>query len=887
MTRSALFNCSIHNGLKCLLPILFLFGFISLGHAQFRYNKTPALQIIDHIEQKTPFRFLYRDALLADVSLSFRANNQNLFNKFRAALRFHKLDLKVDSTRNQAIIYQLTQNGDSHNEITVQGYVVDATTGERLPFANITWTQGSRITGISAGKSGSFHFSRIFDKDTVTFQGSYIGYASQKVMIDITKTENITELTFRLKPERIDVNEVIITDSKGYGSLQQQANALVNIGTFSPLGATNSMRALQALPSVSASPAMSAGLHVRGSPADGFQLLLDEVPIYNQTHLFGLLDSFNADILQRNSFFYDIAPAQFPAPPGGTLSLDTRSGSLNKLSGTAGINNSSVRLTLGGPIQKGKSSWIISGRKSYMNTVNWLNNADLISWGLNVDRDKDVLSDNLSDFESQLVRVNETDASFFDLHAKVYMESNEGNRLLFNGYAGGDNTRQSAQRLFESFSMSNKQHFDRRPVSTSNDWHNGAGSVQYEQWFGSDWYSKSTLGGSFYQTSFSKDDFSYTEINRTTRSLQNFIYPFTNKSVLNEVKADQLLEFYAEPWILSAGLSYHFYSGEYYEDSFDYPGYFNSQKTHQIDGYAQANFSKWNILDVFAGVRLHYYSAGKYLRWSPRIKLKLFPNAKVSAGAGFSRNHQFLNQVNLPNTVTADVWVLAGPNQQPTEVNYYSTGLYFDLWDHLYAQAEAYSKEFENLWLHQLNTYSLANSFHNNPWLTDNSGRARGLEFLLRTEFHFLELNQTFTLSEMVLSNPAINKGQSFYADWDRRYQYNATLAVRPVDNLSLNLSWMFASGTPNKLSVFGTQNNQRLDPYRRADISAEYNRDFGTTTVQFTATVFNVLDRQNPWYRELTYVINQSSTPNSFKSVPVDVYDIGLQPSFNVSVNF
>ncbi len=230
---------------------------------------------------------------------------------------------------------------------------------------------------------------------------------------------------------------------------------------------------------------------------------------------------------------------------------------------------------------------------------------------------------------------------------------------------------------------------------------------------------------------------------------------------------------------------------------------------------------------------------------------------------------------------------MAGPNQPPTSVNYYSGGLYFDPSDYFYLQAEGYHKEFENLWLHKLTTFSLANSFGSNPWLTNNSGSAKGLEFLLRNQFSFIELNQTFTISEVLLSNPAINGGESFHADWDRSYQYNVTLGLSPTDHLNLYLSWMYASGTPNKLATFGPQNDKRLGDYRRTDLSVEYRRNLGKTTLQLTATIFNLLDRQNPWYRELTYVIDQDSSPQQFKSVPVDVYDIGLQPSFNISVTF
>ena len=871
-----------------LLLGLLLLGLADIGRAQFQYRNANLLQIIDEIEQQTEYRFLYRDALVSDISISLSASEEaELFNNFRAALAPFNLTLKVDSSRKQAIIFRRAVTENRDRAISVRGQVVDAKTGERLPFATISWQHNNTVKGVSSNERGSFEFSRSFAKSRVDIKCSYVGYATKTVTLDLSESGRVHELTFRLEPVRVDANELVITGGSYYSNISRQASDLVDIGTFSPLGESNTLRALQTLPAVSLAPAMSDGLHVRGSPTDGFQVLIDDIPIYNQSHLFGLVDSFNSDILKRSGFYYDIAPAQFQAPPGGTLSLRTKTGSLNRISGTAGISNSSGRLSIGGPIQKGSSSWLVSARKSFMDTITWLNNPELIEWGLNVNRDKGVLADDLINFESLLVKTGDTDASFFDLHGKIYFEGNNGDRLIASGYFGGDDTRQQAQRLYRSFSSGGGSNFQRRPVTTQNEWHNGAGSLQYQSWLSENLYSSTTAGLSIYETSFSKDDFTYININRNSGALQTFVFPFENRSILNEIKAEQKLEWDSDPWLLTGGVSYHYYLGEYYEDSFDRPGFFSSQRAHQLDGYAQLDYGGFDQFDIFAGTRLHYYSNGQYLRWSPRLKVTLFPDSKFSISGGFSRNHQFLNKISLSNTVTSDIWIINSDEQPPTSVNYYSGGIYFRGSKHFYLQLEGYLKEFENLRLHEINAFSLSNNFSNRPWFIDNTGTGKGLEIMLRNSLGFLGLSQTLTLSEMKLSNPAINEGEPFYADWDRTYRYTATLQAEPFNHFSLYLSWMYATGTPNKLSTFGPQNDERLGSYRRTDISAEYTHNFGGGYLKASATVFNLFDRQNPWYRELTFVIDRDASSNRFRSVPVDVYDIGFQPSFNISVGF
>lgn len=870
-----------------LILSILLLGCTTLAAGQFQYQNTPVSAIISDIEEQTSFRFLYREALIADIALTFSADSDALFAEFRNELNTRQLSLDVDSTRNKAIIFQPKNLESISQKVSVRGQVVDASTGERLPFATIMWKENGRTTGVSTNKSGVFSFERNLLQNSLQITCSYVGYTSETITLNISNRNNISELTFRLHPERIDANELIVTGTNYYDNINEQTSELVDIGTFSPLGESNTLRALQTLPSVSLAPAMSDGLNVRGSPSDGFQVLIDGITIYNQSHLFGLVDSFNSDILQRSGFYYDIAPAQIQAPPGGTLSLQTKSGDISSFSGTAGLSNSAARISLEGPIQKGKSSWLISGRTSYMNTLDWMNNADLVEWGLNVDRDKEVLDESLVNFESQLVRPDETDASFYDLHGKLYFEGETGNRFILSGYFGRDNTRQDAQRLFRSFSSSSGIGFEARPVSTTNNWQNGAGSAQYQLWISNNLYSNTTLGASIYQTYFNKDDFTYIDINQSNSALQAFVFPFENESVLNELKAEQQLEFTSNPWYLTGGISYHYYIGEYFEDSFDRPGYFNAQRAHQADLYAQIDYSGISWLDIFSGARLQYYSNGEYLRWSPRVKLRLFPESSLSLAAGFSKNHQFLNKISLSNTVTSDVWVLAESDQPPTSVDYFSAGIYYTPSDYFFAQIEAYHKSFDNLRLHEINAFSLSNTFNNRPWYTNNNGTGKGIEFLLRNKLSFLTLTQTLAISEMVFSNTEINNGEPFYADWDRTYRYAATLGLTPIQNVTLYLSWMYASGTSNKLATFGPQNEQRLGNYQRADISAEYTHKFSRASINISLSIFNLLDRQNPWYRELAFVIDESSSQNQFRSLPVDVYDIGFQPSFNISLQF
>jgi hypothetical protein len=187
-----------------------------------------------------------------------------------------------------------------------------------------------------------------------------------------------------------------------------------------------------------------------------------------------------------------------------------------------------------------------------MNTLDWLNNSRLIEWGLDVNRPREVLSSDMIDIQTRLTRTEDTDAAFYDLHGKLYFESESGSRLIFSGYYGQNNNRVDAQRLFRSFDSGSGDRVEFRPVDTINDWNNFAASVQFQVPLPSGAYSHTSAGISIYETDFLKEDFSYIRGGQDDGSLQLFNFPFLNKSIINELKAEQKIDFrlFDQPWTL-------------------------------------------------------------------------------------------------------------------------------------------------------------------------------------------------------------------------------------------------------------------------------------------------------------------------------------------------
>lgn len=868
----------------CLL--LNLFSSSSNAIAQsFSFQDEPAISVFNQIQEETDYNFLYRESLVSDLEITLHTQADSLVSNLKKTLSQYNLYVKVDSAGSQLLILPLQNSSQAAQDIQISGQVVDAETGERLPYSTLSWTENGNWNGTASSKAGFFKVRPKIISEILTLEVSYVGYHKTTVNFDLSEDRHYQDVTIRLQPKSISGSEIIVFGRDYYVPQDSSLTGLIKTDRFSPLGEGNAVRALQILPATGINTAMNDGLNIRGSTPDGFHLELDEITIFNQSHLFGLLDSFNEDAVLNSGFFYDVAPAHINAPIGGKLSLTTRNGSLQNINAIGSISNTSAKATIEGPIKKGKSSWLVSGRSSYMNQLNWFDNDRLIRWGLDIDRKKSGL-ESAQNINANLVTPLDSDATYFDLHGKLYFETQKGNRNIASLYFGGDRTSHIADRLTRNNSL--EERFRNVEVQTENRWNNFAFSTQHQRSLTSSIYSNTTVGLSAYETFFSKDDFLYTNTVRLGESMQTtvFTYPLTNRSTMNRGKIDQTFDVFTDRLNFKTGFTGIYHRGEYREESFDRQNYYSRISSIQADLFFQTDFSPLEFINIQSGLRTHYYSEGSYFKLSPRLKMLFFEGEKISFSGGYSKNYQFINRIGFSNAVTADVWILSNDQQPPSSASQFTSGIYLRPSPYFYFQVEGYMKEYENLRLHELNTRSLADTFASSPWFYQNDGTGKGVELLFKSQLGFLTIAQSYTLSSMKLQNESLNQGEEFFASWDRTHSYTSNVEAEILPYLRLFASFVMASGTVTDLDPQDGEET-RLPAYYRLDVSALVSKKFKTTRISAKFSLFNVLDRQNPWYREYQPVIVTRNTIPAIRSEIVDVYDLGIQPSFEIKINF
>lgn len=854
--------------------------------ANFSFQDTPLKIVIQEIQEETDYFFLFRESQVADIRITLESSDDQIFDDLAEQLQTHELELSVDHTRKQAFLTRQSENPAEPRELKLQGQIVDASTGERLPFATLTWQMNDETTGAATNASGRFDIRESVNRESVDISVSFIGYKTREVTISLDNSP-LRDLTLRLEPKAIQAGEIVVSGFTGYNPADTLLNGMIDAGRFSPLGESNSIRALQAHPAVSKGTALNNGINVRGSSPDGFLVMLDGMSIFNQSHLYGLLDSFNADAVQSSGFYYGITPANIESPTGGSLNLITRTGDRNEFRNTLGISNTSVNGTFEGPVGD-RSSWMISARSSYMDLASWFNNTSLIQWGLNINRPKRVAS-NEPDFTDLVLRPGDSSAQFVDFHAKLYTETANDGRFIFSGYFGGNRATQQAERRSRRAGSGGQFGFE--DVETSNLWGNALISIKYENELSERLYNTTMAGISSYETEFEKDDFVYSRVETSgdTENTTVFTYPFQNRSVMNEIKLNQELEFKASSSFSAIiGGTWRYYIGEYSESSFDRSSYLLETEAHLADAYLQTSWNPHSRVQLNAGSRFYYYSSNSDLLFAPRIQGRFMINPAISLTAGYSINHQFLHRVSIQNTTSADVWILSTGDQPPASSTQYSAGIQITPDPSFYLRAEVYQKSYENIRSHELNTQSLSNTFAGTPWFFQNNGEAQGLELILRNRISRFTLTQSYTYSEMTFQNPFLLEGEEFFADWDRTHSYSAVLDTRITNKFQIYLSWLMMSGAPNSLATFGTDTRERLDAYYRLDFTLNYTAQFSSRSkLDLSFSVFNLLDRENVWYRTYDFNFDETRSIPRLRPVPVDILDLGFQPSFKVQFSF
>ena len=766
------------------------------------------------------------------------------------------------------------------DKATVSGYLKDVKNGEAL--IGVTVYKKNSQVGTSTNAYGFYSLTLPKGNDTIVF--SFIGYKTILLPVNLNTNQTVN---IELKEEDKDLDEVVVTSEKEDVNIKSMdmGTAKLDIKQINKipalLGEVDIVRAIQLLPGVTTVGEGASGFNVRGGNVDQNLILLDEAPVYNSSHLFGFFSVFNPDAVKDVKLIKGGIPAQYGGRVSSILDIRMKEGNSKKLAVNGGLGTIFSRLSIEAPIIKDKMSFIVAGRRSYIDAL-------------------------VKPFVKSSSPIKGAKFYFYDLTAKINYRINDKNTLFASGYFGRD--------VFGASIF-------------SFNWGNATGTLRWNHVFNSKLFMNVSAFYSNYdyllqfKTNDSEQAFKWTSniINYSIKP--DFTYYLNSKNTIRFGLQSMLYDFspYKTDISFSDGTKTRLESEKRYGlENAVYVG--NEQKLLprltieygvRLSLYSfMGNGTAYYFRDTVSNTALPFdheqkYGKGEiiksYVTPEPRLAINYVINSKSSVKASYNRMAQYLQLIsNTAASTPLDVYTLASNNLKPLVADQGSVGYFRNFKDNMYeTSVEVYYKYMQN----QLDYVDNANLFVNpkvESELIQGLGRAYGAEFYVKKTKGKLQGWISYTLSKTERLVRGISNDNWFYSRYDRTHCLNTSLNYDITKRWNVSASFVFLSGTPatfpnTKIQVQGynipyntdgVRNNYRITPYHRLDIGATYafKKNERRRYKQFLViSVYNVYNRRNAFS---IYFRTKDGQPNQTEAVRYSVIG-SFVPALTYNFNF
>lgn len=735
----------------------------------------------------------------------------------------------------------------------LSGKITDAETGESLIGASVLNLDNAKQYGTADVKG---YYKIFLEKGTYTFKVSYVGYETQNV--EITIDGNTTQ-NFQLKSTAVDVGEVVVKGKAEDANVKSIEMSTVELKgkTIKKLpvifGEMDVLKTITLLPGIKSGGEGNTGFYVRGGGPDQNLVLLDGAVVYNASHLLGFFSVFNGDAVEDIEVIKGGMPANYGGRLSSIVSVDMKEGDKYKYRVNGGIGLISSRLQVEGPIQKGKSSFVVSGRRTYGDAVA-----------------RPFLADSLK----------QNALYFYDLNAKLTFNLSPKDRLYFTGYWGRDVFRFVNNRVNRfTFTVG---------------WGNRIGSVRWNRIYNSKLssnvsvtYNDFELGSSAEFAAGKLDVFSGL---RDITGKADFIY-IPNKKVKVKYGGQYIYHTFI-PGILSAQQS-----------GVDINSEINRQFAHEGAAYVSLDYELSTRWFINAGLRYSAFDqVGPYKRplfddlgaptgefqeygrgesiqlWhgaEPRFSFRYLLTTTSSVKGSYTRTLQYLHLATSSSaTLPTDLWVPSSRLVKPQIADQVALGLFKNFKKDTYeASVEGYYKPMQN----QIEFRPGAQLFFNQNLENEmvfGRGLSYGVEFLIKKVKGKTTGWIGYTWSKTTRTFDIFNNGDPYFYRYDRRHDISVVLSHQI--NKKWDFNFVFVYGSGNVLTLpqqritynFGVSPlnpapffnivdryvdiaNYRMPAYHRADISFNYTpkpdaKRFKST---WNFSIYNIYSRANPYF--------------------------------------
>lgn len=820
-----------------------------------------------------------RSKIQLNKRISVRANREKFGWVLGQVLSGTPIDFKVFGT--QITLYD---NPDKiqplPTQYTISGYLMDRKTQD--PLIGATIFDPITFRGTTTNIEGFYSLS--LPKGQHQLVCSYIGYQSISKVLDLV---DHTKLNLELNAGA-EMKEIVIESSENIKSKHdlnaissntldvQTVNSLPNM-----LGEADVVKAMQLLPGIQSGSEGASGLFVRGGGPDQNLFLIDGAPVYNANHLFGFVSIFDSKIVKKATIIKGGFPARYGGRLSSVLDIRTRTGDMQNYHGEISIGLLSVGASVEGPIWKGRTSFLITGRRSW---------ADIFA----VPIQQAIVDDN--DGVGSIINYN-----FYDVNLKIKHKFSDKNYLILNGYFGDDFLNyKEAQKIkfglgFETLTkeINNKDQLKWGNKIISLHWHTEltnklfmTTTATYSNYF----YESKTENQANLQDSFGnaliEEEFKsegQTPIHDIRGSI-NFDYIPHNKHYIR----------------FGVGYTHHLFKPEINKSTFNFAfgegedEIANFNNIHEFSAFIEDDICIGKILKINLGIHIADFllKEKNYFSVQPRLLVNLLVTKNTSIKSSYARMSQFVHLLTNPGIgLPTDLWLPATKNVSPEHSHQWTLGMTQDFPLDLEFTVESFYKIMENLLEYNPSTNFLQDKRSWEALIEIGSGRSYGGEVMLQRNKGKFTGWVTYTLAWSWRMFEQLNKGKPFPYRYDRRHDVSVALNYKFNDNWTIGMVWVYGTGHPVTLGL------ERYTPIQtQIDL---YNSANGINTGTIVSNITNIVDRNNfrmpayhrldltvNWHKKLKYgsqtlslgIYNVYNQANPYLVVPRETADGGLK---------
>jgi outer membrane receptor protein involved in Fe transport len=864
------------------------------------YRLTDFFAVMEHTHR---VRFFYKKNWIEKVVLKNAEPDKTLQFVLEQALSSYDLAHIVMQERNIILIpesytyFELNQGYDFVRVVgspmekgkyklnKVEGTVLFGKTNEPLPGVLVIDKKNNKQTVTDY----SGHYTLYLPEGTTQLAYSFMGLESQVIEAQVLSHG---ELNVELMEAPIAIDAVTVTADGGHNNVNRAQMGLVYMDMKSInklpvlMGEADIIKSMTLLPGVNVAGELSSGFNVRGGNVDQNLVLLNNAPVYNAAHLFGMFSAFIPNAISSVNLHKGTQPASLGTRVASAMEIQLKAPDTSKVKGKAGIGILNSSLFLEGPMLKNRVSFLFGARTTYSN---WLLKQ---MPNMDIRNSKASFYDLLGKIDVKLGK--KSNLSLFGYHSSDYFKYTSKTEYNYNATTAGLNlnhylTEEMALRASLSFTQfastvsniefPNSAHEINSGISQVNSrlewsWHlpissltTGAEAIGYLLKPG----IRNPLGADSEAVLLSLPD---------EKALEGAVfiqssYKFTEK--LN----------------LSAGLRYSWYSKLGAADVFIYD---ENQPLNDNTVESVKTFDKGDLIKLYQGLE-------------PRLGLKYGLNESSSVKLGYNITRQYQHLItNTTSATPADYWKSADINIKPLFNQQWALGYFKNLMNNVVeTSVELYYKKTNHI-LEYKNGAVLSMNPAIERDVIDANARSYGLELMLKknrgnlTGWFSYTLSKSEVITQSSFPEEVINQG-NYYPGYNHRL-HDLTLSA----NYQLSRRWtvgsnfLFSSGRPatfpeQKYSFHNTEvvyyserNKYRLPAYHRLDLSITYEGFLNITKKvhpSFTFSVYNVYGHKNIY--SVFYKKDIPSSGNNYQRFGLyQLSIIGVPiPSLTINLSF